>query len=359
MPRHTQQVDLTPRRFAPVLLAAAVWLCAAAAALAVPANAWHIADNSGDLGFTMRNPEFEIGGNTTVTVYSGIQKFNNSFGTANQTGGWVVYKGATQSSWSSNALAFYLNGGPSPNNQYWSGSFNSSAFGSNEVIQYYLCLTFNGANGVQNTCIYGGDGVSHTTTNPPTAAASPFTVRDRAAWLWHNNNRVINTGDDPSQVSADFWIKIGYLGKDDSLGSIWVDNAVLYYTTNGSAPAGSLGIGSGGTQVAPLSFDHAETDPSIAGDAMWWVVTVSNLPTFTPINYRISAWNSSNGEEKFAEYNAGTPTNLFGFSVGTLGAPVLTVNGVNADYTTTHVFVDEVAGDSIPLNILFSPVSPT
>jgi hypothetical protein len=35
--------------------------------------------------------------------------------------------------------------------------------------------------------------------------------------------------------------------------------------------------------------------------------------------------------------------------------PVLTVNGVNANYTTTHVFVDEVAGDTVPLTILFTP----
>ena len=35
--------------------------------------------------------------------------------------------------------------------------------------------------------------------------------------------------------------------------------------------------------------------------------------------------------------------------------PVLTVNGISADYTTTHVFVDEVAGTSVPLTILFQP----
>jgi glycosidase len=35
--------------------------------------------------------------------------------------------------------------------------------------------------------------------------------------------------------------------------------------------------------------------------------------------------------------------------------PVLTVNGLNANYTTTHVFVDEVAGDSVPLTIVFTP----
>ena len=35
--------------------------------------------------------------------------------------------------------------------------------------------------------------------------------------------------------------------------------------------------------------------------------------------------------------------------------PVLSINGLNANYTTTHVFVDEVAGDTVPLTILFTP----
>ena len=35
--------------------------------------------------------------------------------------------------------------------------------------------------------------------------------------------------------------------------------------------------------------------------------------------------------------------------------PVLTVNGVNADYETAHVFVDEVAGVTVPLTVVFQP----
>jgi glycosidase len=36
-------------------------------------------------------------------------------------------------------------------------------------------------------------------------------------------------------------------------------------------------------------------------------------------------------------------------------APVLSINGVNADYGTAHVFVNEVSNDAVPLTILFSP----
>lgn len=45
----------------------------------------------------------------------------------------------------------------------------------------------------------------------------------------------------------------------------------------------------------------------------------------------------------------------FAFLISVHAQPVLTVNGLNANYTTTHVFVDEVAGDAVPLTILFTP----
>jgi hypothetical protein len=323
--------------------------------LGVLANAWHIPDNAGDLGFTMRNPEFEIGTTNAVTVYSGIQKYNNPYGTANQTGGTFYYKGASQGTWNSTGLTFYLNGGPSTNNQYWQASFNSSTVGTNEVIQYYLYLTFDGVNGVQNTYLYGGDGGSTTTATQSTAATSPFTIRNRPAWLFHAGNRVISPGSDGSHNNVDFWIKMGYIGKDSSLVSRWADHAAVYYTTDGSSPAGALGVASGTSQAAALSLDHVEDDTSPAGNAMWWKGSGNNLPIFATINYKIGVWHSSNNEEKFADYNAGTPNTIFSFSMGTNGDPALSVNGLNADYTTTHVFVDENIGDAIPLTILFSP----
>jgi len=259
---------LKKHRVAPVLAALVLLTGFTPDARAVLANAWHIPDNTGDLGFNLRNPEFEIGTNTVVTVYSGIQKYNNSYGTANQTGGWVIYRGANQSSWSSNALSFYLNGGPSPNNQYWKASFNTTNFGTDEVIQYYLYLTFDGVNGVQNTYVYGGDGSSSTTVSQSTAAASPFTIRNRPAWLFHANNRVIVPGTVTNSSNVSFWIKFGYLGKDGSVSSRWADRACVYCTTDSTTPAGSLGVASGTTLAASMAFDHAEDDSSIAGNAM-------------------------------------------------------------------------------------------
>ena len=307
----------------------------------------------------MRNPEFELGPATTITVYSGLQKLNNSFGTANQTGGTLFYKGLSQGVWNSTNLQFHLDGGPSPNNQYWKATFSSSTVGTNEVLQYYLYLVFDGVNGVQNTYLYAptgqGDAGGATTTNQTTAAGAPFTVRNRPAWIYHVNNRVVDSGADANSRNVEFWVKAGYIGKNSTLASRWADNARIYYTTNGSTPAGSLGFGSNATQVATMAFDHIENDSSIAGNAIWWTGTASNLPVFTTLRYKIGMWSSANNEEKFADYNAATNNAVFNFTLGTLGDPVLTVNALNADYTTTHLFVDEVAGDSRPITMLFSP----
>ncbi|HEV2453945.1 MAG TPA: alpha-amylase family glycosyl hydrolase, partial [Verrucomicrobiae bacterium] len=40
------------------------------------------------------------------------------------------------------------------------------------------------------------------------------------------------------------------------------------------------------------------------------------------------------------------------------GPPVLTVNGVNADYGVSHIFLNELSNDAVPLNVVFTP-NPT
>jgi hypothetical protein len=340
---------------APALLAAlfaALLLDPASPAGAALATVWHIPDDTADLGFNMRNPEFEIGTNTTITLYTGLWKWNNGAQIANQTGGWLIYKGASQSSWSSNALSWLTN---TSANQYWQASLNTSAFGPNDVIQYYFLLTFDGFNSVSNTYLYGADSGSSTAASSSIAPASLFSIRNRAAWIWHNGNRVITAGSDANHMDVAFWTKIGYMAKGDDPTSSWVDNAAIYYTTNGAAPSGSLGVPGTNTFAAALNYDHEEDDPSIAGNAMWWSGSVSNLPNYIPIHYMIGVWNNANDEEKFGDYGAAAANTIFNFTNGVLGDPVLTVNGVNADYTTTHVFVNELNGDAIPLTILFTP----
>ncbi|MGH8046481.1 MAG: alpha-amylase family glycosyl hydrolase [Chthoniobacterales bacterium] len=326
-------------------------------------NAWHIPDNaivSGNGGTTptMRNPRAEFGNTGTIRIFSGLQKFNNGFGTADQNGGTVYYKSADQMAWSSAPLSFHANTG---NDQYWYADLSLANVTANKVIQYYIALTFN-AGPADNAFIYGGgdQGGSLVTANNATAAAAPYTVRNRPAWVFHANNRVI------SGVSVQFWSELGYISDSNDFSTRWADHGAVYYTTDGSTPAGSLGVGTGTTQVLACSYDHPEENnqggQSVAGKPMWWVATaptlLQNVPLGGTIKYKIGFWHSANNEEKFADYQTSTANQVFTFTNGTVGDPVLTVNGVNANYTTTHFFVDEVAADSKPVSISFAPGQP-
>jgi len=52
-------------------------------------------------------------------------------------------------------------------------------------------------------------------------------------------------------------------------------------------------------------------------------------------------------------FNFGTTSSEY-ITIPTV-SPVLTINGINADYGTTHVFVNEASNDTVPLTILFTP----
>ncbi|MEO7098232.1 MAG: alpha-amylase family glycosyl hydrolase [Luteolibacter sp.] len=331
--------------------------------LAALPNAWHIPDNSivsgnGGSTPTMRNPRVEFGNTGNVRVFSGLQKLGNGFGTADQNGGTVFYKSKDQVAWNTVSLSFHQNTG---NDQYWYADLNLANVTPNKVLQYYIGLTFNPGPADNAFVCGGGDlGGSQVTANNGTAAATPYTVRNRPAWVFHSNNRVING------TSVQFWSKLGYISDPNDATTKWADSGAVYYTTDGSIPGGALGIGTGTTQVALCSYDHPESNnqggQSAAGTPMWWVATaptlLDSLPIGSIIKYKIGFWHTDNNEEKFADYQAGTPNQIYTFNYGTLGDPVLTVNDVDGNYTTTHVFVDENANDSRPLAITFAPGQP-
>ena len=228
-----------PRRR--LMLALALLLGSSSGVFAALANAWHIPDNSGDLGGThMRDPWIEISNDpaspTTVTIYEGIYKGDG----ANQTGGTLFYKGASQSVWSSTALGFDRNSG---NNQYWKASFSTAGFAANEVIQYYIYLTTDGSAGIANTYIYApvgtGDKGGVTTSVQATAAGSAFTVRNRPGWVFHADNRVVNGS------SVQFWAKVGYIGDMNNVSTRWADNGAIYYTVDGTDAGAGCDAGNG------------------------------------------------------------------------------------------------------------------
>ncbi|MFZ4767926.1 MAG: hypothetical protein ACOYMN_23505, partial [Roseimicrobium sp.] len=197
------------------------------------------------------------------------------------------------------------------------------------------------------------------------AQAAPYTFRNRPAWIFHAGNRVVS-GD-----SVSFWSKVGYIGDVNDNATRWVNAGAVYFTTDDSTPSGALGVGTGTTLVAAASYDHAETPFDSGGSSsvtgglgMWWVATaptlLQTLPLGTTVKYKVGFWHTANNEEKFADFNAATNNQVFTFTNGTLGDPVLTVasattGSLNGNYTTTKLFVDEIAGDAVPVTITFAP----
>lgn len=101
--------------------------------------------------------------------------------------------------------------------------------------------------------------------------------------------------------SVDLWIKIGY--------SFYYTDVAIYFTTDGTVPSGSFGVGSGTTQVLRSSTNQVSfvrNEPSGLGTIDWWK---ASLPSgtrgyATRVRYKISAWHSAGGPEINAN-NAG------------------------------------------------------
>jgi hypothetical protein len=310
----------------------------------------------------MRDPFVEIAPTGTFTAYSGF--FKNGGAGGNQTGGFLIYRNLTTGGvWQSVGLTFHANAG---SNQFWKGTINVSAFGANDVIAYYLKLTFSDRD---DTYLYGGDldGNQRSTATEATAQASPYSFRNRPAWIYHASNRVV-TGD-----SVSFWSKVGYIGDVNDNATRWANAGAVYYTTDGSTPTGALGIASGTSTALAFTFDHIEQNLNEAGSItgakpMWWVAQaptlLASVPLGATIKYKVGFWHSANGEERFADFNAGNGDKVFTFTNGVIGDPVLTITSaatgtLNGNYTTTKLFVDEVAGTSVPLTIAFAPGQPS
>jgi hypothetical protein len=182
-----------------------------------PGNVWHLPSaTETKIATTMRSPVYEIKDSNT-TIYQGFYKNNGAGG--DQNGGTVYYRtvprGGSPGAWQALALGFHLN---YPNNtniqdQFWKAVIPTSGIAANEVVQYYVKVTFSGAS-PEATYLFGSDGASQTTTTEATAQASPFSIRNRPGWIYHANNRTIAGND--LEVRA----KTGYIGPDNSPASL-------------------------------------------------------------------------------------------------------------------------------------------
>lgn len=146
------------------------------------ALAWHRPNYREPLiNSPMRTPSPILLSNN-VTIFSGLKKFNNTdgvntYGLANQTGGWLFYRTSATDDWSSSALSFHANSG---DYQFWKATLPSVTA---RTYEYYLQLDFD--SGARTTFLHysnSADGFA-TTTTQTTAQSSPysFTVPKAAA----------------------------------------------------------------------------------------------------------------------------------------------------------------------------------
>ncbi len=316
-------------------------------------NAWHVPTNVEPPGVTMRNPINDAATNQAVFIYNGNQ-FQGAGNPGNQTGGTLYFRKVGDVSWISTALVFNSESGDVGNNKYWRGRIPPVFSATNEV-EYYLAITYSD----HDTTYLGTTNQLYSNTYGVESQARSNTFRytysgaagSSAAFMFHNSNRVILNG-----TNVQFWVKIGYA---EGIGTNrYIDYAAVYYTTDGSAPGGAYGVATNaGTQVAMMTFDHMEEDPYEGGDAMWWVGAVNGLPEQTLIKYRVGSYKATNGVERFADYNtSGTNNATFAFTLGNADTNVsLSINGLNADYTTSKFFVNEIAGETSEVVVVYRP----
>jgi subtilisin family serine protease len=153
-----------------------------------PALTWHRPEYQEPLiSSPMRTPTNAVYSNT-LTIYSGLKKFNNTNGgntngLVNQNGGWLFYRTSPSVPWSSNSMTWHST---TNDYQFWKGWISNAPAGN---YQYYVQLDFDsGARTTYSFYTNNPDGFA-TTTNPTTAQASPyvFTVAKASATLTLSN----------------------------------------------------------------------------------------------------------------------------------------------------------------------------
>lgn len=318
-------------------------------------NCWHIPTNSEPPSVTMRNPTTDPSTNQGVYFYNGNQ-FQGGGNVGDQSGGTLYHRlEGPGGSWSSTNMAYDSLDG---NNKYWVTSIPAGAYEGTNIVEYYVKVTYSDHDDTYiGTTNSGAGSLTYATAGEVQTNAFTFTysgeTEPSAAYMWHSDNRTV------SGTNVECWVKIGYA---EGIGSNkWVDYASIYYTTNGTTPYGGYGLASNAaTKVQTMSFDHMEDDDYPDGNAMWWAGTMTNLPEQVTIKYKIGSWKSASSVERYADYNtSGTDNDTFSFSLGVdTNGPVLTVGSLNADYTTTKFFIDEIAGETQEVVVTFTPNSP-
>ncbi|MGC8887199.1 MAG: alpha-amylase family glycosyl hydrolase [Verrucomicrobiia bacterium] len=114
-----------------------------------------------------------------------------------------------------------------------------------------------------------------------------------AGWVYHNPSRPVSavgysfsTQRVPYQAvsnqDVEIWIKVGY--------QFNIDRCYVYYTTDGSNPEGSFGVGTGSTRIAQGVF---MADDSQDGTIDWWKAIIPAQSNGTTVKYKIGLYKNS------------------------------------------------------------------
>ena len=334
-------------------------------------NCWHVPTNAEPTGAFMRNPRHPYAENE-VSIYSGNQAGGTGGNPGDQSGGTLYYRLKGAATWNSAAMAFDAEIGF---NKYWRGAIPAGTFSKTQTVEYVVAATY-----ADHDATYLGL-ASNSVASQAFAAleeaqAKPFDFTyggdpgTEPGYVWHGGNAVKISGD-----TIQLWVKVGY--KDGA--NAWADHAEVRYAvgtagTRSSTKQGVRAFSVSGaravdptlTNVVAMAFDHEEEDSSANGNSMWWVATIvdSNLAASASavLRYQIAAWksatNGGNGVARLAEYQAdGVNDQVFEYRMQTAGANALTVNGQNADYTTTKLFIDEAQGETARIRAVYAPPS--
>jgi hypothetical protein len=339
-------------------------------------NCWHVPGNYEPwTGSMMREKLYPFAGDA-VCFFVGNQATGAEGTPGNMTGGWLYHKGAGETAWSSNELAFENPEWDNPSwkgagdNKYWKVVLPAGMYPAATNVQYYFKVEYLSAEGLspaRDTTWLASDGsgaMYKTYASEAEAQAKPFDcpfVDDSGAepgYLWHAGNAVA-----AGTNMVQFWVKVGYTNETQE----WADHVEMHYRFlgDGEEPAessarissrsrmraASRSMADDGPAYETVAFsrDHVEEDSSSYGNATWWMGTVKS-DAFLSTNwmeYEIVAWKSAesggNGVARYADYRTSSATNRFYYTMWAAGANELTVNGLNADYTTSKFFIDEAA----------------
>ena len=335
-------------------------------------NCWHIPANAEPAGTYMRNPTHPYA-SSDVWIYNGNQAAGEG-NPGDQNGGVVYYRKAGTTAWSATNMWFDT---AIENNKFWHGRIPANAFSATESVEYVIKVTYADHDDTYLGLAAAGDTAGSRFGTLEEAAAHPFDFTyageagQEPAFVWHGGNAVKISG-----TNVQLWVKTGYVQGNDA----WADQAQIRYkvvvpdqqstTARQGVRAiprkkGARAVDPSLTQTVEMRFDHTEEDSSGIGKAMWWVGSVTNTDLAAAgavLRYQIAVRRTTegggNGTWRLAEYQAGGANDtVFEYTMASSGANTLTVNGLNADYTTSKFFIDESKGETAHLHVVYSAPS--